>query len=147
MSLIKNKKARMHYEIIETLNAGVVLTGSEVKSLRAGKGKLEGGRIVVRGGEAYVVGISIPMFQQHARSVSYDPEHPRKLLLTGKEIVAVQSAEQQKGLTCIPLSWYNRSGKLKLEIAIVRGKKKEDTRQDLKKRTQLMEARREAARR
>lgn len=147
MSLIKNKKVRLQYEIIETLHAGAVLTGSEVKSLRAGKGKLEGGRVVVRGGEAYVVGVSIPLFQQHGGGASYEPEHPRKLLLSKKEIMAVYSAEQQKGLTCIPISWYNKKKHIKLEIAIVRGKKKEDRRHDLKKRTQLLEARREASHR
>jgi SsrA-binding protein len=134
MSLIEHKKAHLQYEIIETFEAGISLMGTEVKSLRNGRGKLEGGRVVVRGGEAFAVGISIPPFQPANAGTSYDAERPRKLLLNPKELHAVAQAEQEKGLTCIPLSLYSKGPYLKLKIGIGRGKKKHDKREDIKKR-------------
>lgn len=134
MSLIEHKKAHLQYEIIDTFEAGISLLGTEVKSLRGGRGKLEGGRIVVRGGEAFVVGISIPAFQPSNVSRDYDAERPRKLLLHQKELHAIRAAEQEKGLTCIPLSLYNKGPYLKLKVGIARGKKKQDTRATIRER-------------
>lgn len=134
MSLVHNKKAHLMYHILDTFEAGAVLTGQEVKSLRSGKGKLEGGRVVVRGGEAYVVGVSIPAFQPLNAGEGYDAERPRKLLLNPKELRSVYDAEATKGLTCIPISWYNKGRHIKIEIAIARGKKKEDQRATIRER-------------
>jgi SsrA-binding protein len=134
MSLIEHKKAHLQYEIIDTFEAGISLLGTEVKSLRGGRGKLEGGRVVVRGGEAFVVGISIPAFQPSNAGTSYDAERPRKLLLNQKELRAIAAAEQEKGLTCIPLSLYNKGSYLKLKVGIARGKKKQDTRATIRER-------------
>ncbi|HEY4519837.1 MAG TPA: SsrA-binding protein SmpB [Candidatus Paceibacterota bacterium] len=134
MALIENKRAHLEYTILEEFEAGVELLGTEVKSLRAKRGKLEGARILVRGGEAYLVGASIPAWQQANAPVKYDPERPRRLLLTQKEILQVAEAEGQKGLTIIPIRVYNKKRVLKLLLAIARGKKKEDKRQYLKER-------------
>ena len=134
MSLIDNKKAAFDYSIQETMEAGLVLEGFEVKSLRAGQGSLKGARVVARGGEAYLVGATVPPFQVANAPKSYDPERSRKLLLNKKQIAQVLSAESEKGLTVIPISVYNKGRNLKLEIAIARGKKSHDKRETIKKR-------------
>lgn len=134
MALIRNKKAHLDYEFIEKMEAGLELRGYEVKSLREGRGNLEGARVIARGGEAYLVGASIPAWQPVNAPKDYDSERPRRLLLHPKEIARVASAEGEKGLTIIPISVYNKQRNLKLEFAIARGKKKYDKRQDLKKR-------------
>ncbi len=142
MALVQNKKAHLEYEFLDKIEAGIELLGTEVKSVRAGRGKLEGGRIVVRGGEAYVVGISIPPWQAINAGEHYDSERPRRLLLHRKEIADIAAAEGAKGLTIVPISMYNLGQKLKLEVAIARGKKKRDKRQDLKKRDEERRMRR-----
>jgi len=134
MALLENQRARFDYVILETLEAGMELLGFEVKSLRAKRGSLKGARVVARGGEAYLVGATIPAWQIANAPKSYDPERTRRLLLSQKEIAHIASAEGQKGLTIIPLSVYNRRRVLKLGLAIVRGKKKEDKRQSIRER-------------
>jgi len=134
MSLIENKRVGFDYEILETIEAGLELLGLEVKSLRAGQGSLKGARVVARGGEAYLVGATIPPWQVKNAPKSYDPERTRRLLLNTKEIAHVASAEGEKGLTIVPLSVYNKGRNLKLGIAIVRGKKKEDKRHSIRAR-------------
>lgn len=134
MALVENKKVGFDYHILEELEAGMELLGFEVKSLRAGRGSLKGARVVARGGEAYLVGASIPPWQIANAPKSYDPERTRRLLLSRKEIARVASAEGEKGLTIVPLRVYSKSRKLKLAIAIVRGKKKEDKRQTIRAR-------------
>jgi SsrA-binding protein len=134
MSLIDNKRATFDYSIMETMEAGLELLGYEVKSLRAGNGSLKGARVVARGGEAYLVGATIPPWQQANAPTSYDPERTRRLLLNKKQIAQVLSAESEKGLTIIPISVYNKGRNLKLEIAIARGKKARDKRQSIQER-------------
>ena len=134
MNLIGNKRVGFDYEILETLEAGLELFGFEVKSLRAGHGSLKGARVVARGGEAYLVGATIPAWQPANAPKSYDPERTRRLLLSKKEILQVAQAESEKGLTIIPLSVYTKRPKLKLGIAIARGKKKEDKRHSIRAR-------------
>jgi len=131
---IHNRKARFNFEILETFEAGLVLRGFEVKSIRAGKGKIEGAYVIVRGGEAFLVGASITAFQVANTPKSYDPEQPRKLLLSKKQLATIENKTETARLTCIPLSLYNNGGKIKLEIALARGKKKEDKRESLKAR-------------
>ncbi len=132
-SLVSHKRARFDYEILQTFEAGVSLLGTEVKSIRGGQGKLEGAYVIVRGNEAFLVGASIPAFQTKNAPVDYDPERARKLLLTQKEIQELELKSEKQGLTIVPIKWYNKSSKLKLEIAIARGKKKQDKRQSIKK--------------
>jgi SsrA-binding protein len=134
MALVENMRVGFDYEILETFEAGLELLGMEVKSLRAGLGSLKGARVVARGGEAYLVGATIPPWQAKNTPDSYDPERTRRLLLNEKEIARVSSAEGEKGLTIVPLSVYNKDRNLKLGIAIARGKKKGDKRHSIKER-------------
>ena len=134
MALVTHKRAHFDYEILDTYEAGVSLLGTEVKSIRGGQGKLEGAYVVIRGKEAFLVGASIPAFQKTNAGPSYDPERPRKLLLTKKEIDELEQKSEKQGLTIVPLKWYNKGSKLKLEIAIARGKKKQDKRESIKAR-------------
>ncbi len=142
MALIENNRASFDYIFIEEIEAGMQLLGYEVHSLRAGHGSLKGARVVARGGEAYLVGATIPAWQAANTPKSYDPERPRKLLLSQKEIAHVASAEAEKGLTIVPLKVYNKGRNLKLLIAIARGKKKEDKRQSIREREEKRQIRR-----
>lgn len=139
VTLVEYKKAFLKYAPVETFSAGLELSGQEVKSLRNKLGSLDGARVVVRGGEAFIVGMTIPPYQAANAPKSYDPERARRLLLTRKEIAILYAAESKKGLTIIPLEVYNSRQFLKARIAIVRGKGKEDRREDLKKRDALRE--------
>ena len=134
MALIQNKKAYFNYEILEKIEAGIELLGFEVKSLKKGQGSLEGAHITIRGSEAFVIAMNIPPYQVNNTPTDYDPLRNRKLLLTKKELKNLEKEENQKGLTIVPLLVYNKGSKIKLEIAIVRGKKKYDKRETIKKR-------------
>ena len=134
MALVENKKARLNYEILEEIEAGLELLGGEVKSLRAGEGKLDGAHAIVRGGEAYLVGSTIPPYQPSNTAEGYDPARPRKLLLTKAQIMALAQAESAKGLTIVPLRVYNKGKHLKVLLGVARGKKKFDKRATLKER-------------
>jgi SsrA-binding protein len=134
MALIENHRARFDYIILDEMEAGLELHGFEVKSLRAKRGSLKGARVIARGGEAYLVGASIPPWQVANAPKSYDPERPRRLLLSHKEIAHIASAEGEKGLTIVPISVYSKGHRLKLSIAIARGKKKQDKRQTIRAR-------------
>lgn len=132
--LLGNKKAHFDYEILERFEAGIELLGFEVKSLRGKLGSLEGSHVTVRGGEAFLIGSFIPPYQTANTPADYDPRRNRKILLTQKELHDLGETEHTKGLTIIPISVYNKKRKLKVEIAIVRGKKKFDKRETIKKR-------------
>jgi len=134
MSLVKNKKVHFNYEIIERYEAGIELFGSEVKALRAGRGSIDGSHVTVRGGEAYLVGATVQPYQSGNIPKDYDATRNRRLLLTKREIAELGAQESKKGLTIVPISVYNKQHKLKVEIAIVRGKKTHDKRETIKKR-------------
>ena len=140
MTLIKNKKAQMQYTPLEGFSAGLELIGQEVKALRNGLGSLEGSRVVVRGGEAFIVGMTIPPYQAANMPKSYDPERARRLLLSKKEIATLAENESKKGLTIVPFEVYNGKRFVKARVVIVRGKGKADRREDLKKRDAMREA-------
>ena len=131
---IRNKKAKFDYEIKDTLEAGVVLFGHEVKAIRNGKGKLEGAHVIIRGNEAFLVNSHVSPYQEKNTSPDYDPNRPRKLLLSQKELTKLEEDSEHAGLTIVPISWYNKNGKIKLEIAVARGKKKTDKRETIKER-------------
>ncbi len=131
---IQNKKARFDYELLKKFEAGVKLFGHEVKAVRTGKASLTGSHIVVRDNEAYLVNANIGHYQEANTPNDYDQNRTRKLLLHKKEIAELEKAENTKGLTVIPLAWYNRNKRLKLEIAIAKGKKAYDKREALKER-------------
>jgi SsrA-binding protein len=133
-TFVHNKKAHFDYEILRKFEAGIEFLGHEVKSVKNSHGSLDGARILVRGGEAFLVGASIPHYQPNNAVVGYQTDRTRKLLLTKKEIYELAQAEGQKGLTIIPISMYPKGKKIKAEIAIVKGKKKYDKREVIKKR-------------
>jgi SsrA-binding protein len=134
MTLVEYKKALLRFAPVETFSAGLELMGQEVKALRSRLGSLDGARVVVRGGEAYITGMTIPPYQPANMPKSYDPERARRLLLTKQEIRTLAIEEAKKGLTIIPLEVYSTGRLVKARIAIVRGKGKADRREDLKKR-------------
>ncbi len=138
----ENRKARFDYEILEKYEAGIELLGTEVKSVRGGQMSLEGAFVVVRGGEAFLINANIPPYQIKNAPKDYDPLHNRRLLLTKKEISELAGSEKNKSLTIVPISVYNKNRKIKVEIALVKGKKKFDKRETIKKRDTDREIRR-----
>lgn len=133
-TLAEYKKARFNYEVLEEFEAGLELTGAEVKSVRRHHATLDGARVVVRGGEGFLVGASIPPYQPANTASDYEPGRNRRLLLNKKELTEIARAEDEKGLTVVPLALYEKGRLVKARIAIVRGKKKFDKRESLKKR-------------
>ncbi len=137
----RNPKATHDYHILETWEAGVVLTGTEVKSLRSGKASIKEGFARLANGEVFLEGVNITPYEQGNR-YNHDPVRTRKLLLHRKEIERLIGAVEQKGLTLVPLELYFRNGVAKVTLALGRGKKQHDRREDLKRR----DAEREVAR-
>jgi SsrA-binding protein len=131
---LSHKKAHFDYEVLKTYEAGIVLLGHEVKSLRASRGKLEGAFVIIRGSEAFVVGLNINLYQPKNMLKKHDPELPRKLLLSKKELAEIELQTETQGLTAIPLKVYNSGQHIKLEIAVVKGKKLHDKRQSIQAR-------------
>lgn len=139
---IENKKAFFDYEITDRFEAGIILTGPEVKSLRDGRAKLEGAFVRLIGAEAYLVNAEIYPYA-FARVEKYDPKRTRKLLLHKKEIISLKSKVEGSHLTLVPLSWYTTGRQLKLEIGLARGKKQYEKREKLRKNEQKRELERE----
>lgn len=139
-----NKKARHLYELSDFLEAGISLTGPEVKSIRAGKVNFLDSYVDFREGEAFVLSLHIAPYA-NAGYVEQTPDRPRRLLLHSREIASMASAVAQKGLTVVPTRLYFKHGKVKMEIALGRGKKLHDHRQTLKARAEARDAQRELA--
>ena len=133
MSLITNHKAGFNYEFTEKYVAGIELFGFEVKSLRKKQGSLDGGKVLVRGGEAFLVGIYIPPYQAGNTPASYDPYRTRRLLLSKAQLLSLSTTEQAKTLTIAPHSLYLKNGLIKCEIALCKKKNARDKREDIKK--------------
>ncbi|MFH1402106.1 MAG: SsrA-binding protein SmpB [Patescibacteria group bacterium] len=142
-TFIKNKKAGLKYEILEKFEAGIKLFGFEVKAVKNNMGSVEGSHITVRGGETILLNTTIPPFQTANTPADYDPARNRTLLLSKKEIARLAESEAHKSLTIIPLAVYSKGNKIKVEVAVVRGKKKHDKRETLKKKTAEREMARE----
>lgn len=134
MALIDNRKALFSYEVMEKLEAGIELFGHEVKAVRKGMGSLAGSYIIVRGGEVFLTGATISPFQPGNVEKSYEPGRARKLLLSKEEIGRLAGATTREGLTIVPISMYNKGSRIKVEVALAKGKKKHDKRATLKKR-------------
>ena len=153
MALVQNRKIHFNYEILEKIEAGIKLQGFEVKSLKDGRGSLEGAYVTLKNGakpflqskngrpthgsgsrEVFLVHAYIPPFQPKNTPEGYDPYRERKLLLNKDEIAHLVGFEKQRGLTIVPTSVYNKQGKVKVEIGIARGKKKYDKRETIKRR-------------
>lgn len=136
-----NRRARYEYEILDTLEAGVVLQGPEVKSLRAGKANLAEAYATIRGREVFLIGAHISPYPQAGRG-NPDPLRERKLLLHRSEIVRLQGRIGERGLTLIPLQLYFKGGRAKLMLAVARGKRRYDKRQAIRQRESEREIRR-----
>jgi SsrA-binding protein len=132
-SIARNPRATHDYHILETWEAGVVLTGTEVKSLRTGKASIKEAFARLRNGEVFLEGMNVTPYEQGNR-YNHNPVRSRKLLLHRKEIERMIGAVEQKGLALIPLEVYFRGGKAKIALALGRGKKDHDRREDIKRR-------------
>ncbi|MBA2531494.1 MAG: SsrA-binding protein SmpB [Nocardioidaceae bacterium] len=142
----QNRKARYDYHVEDTYEAGLVLTGTEVKSLRAGRASLVDGFAEVEGGEIWLRGVHIPEYTQGTWT-NHEPRRARKLLLHRLEIERLSARAAERGLTIVPLSLYFKDGRAKVEIALARGKKSYDKRQALAEKQAKRETQRELGRR
>jgi len=131
--IAENRKARHDYHFLERFEAGLVLTGSEVKSLRAGRVSLQQAYADVREGEAWLVGAHIEPYDE-AGAQSHEAERDRKLLLHRRELDSLYGKVREKGLTLVPIRLYFKDGRAKVEIALARGKEQRDKRRDIAKR-------------
>lgn len=129
-----NRKARYNYDILEEFEAGLVLNGQEVKSIKAGRVSLGGSYVVLKNEELWLVGANIPAYQPKNAPLDYQPERWRKLLVKSSEIRYLIGKSKQKGLTMAPLRLYSKRGKIKLGFALVKGRKKKDKREQMRKR-------------
>lgn len=144
--IAQNRKARHDYEILDTFEAGIVLVGTEVKSLREGRASLVDGFATIDDGEIYLRSVHIPEYT-HGTWTNHEPRRTRKLLLHKSEILRLIGKTKESGLTLVPLALYFSGGKAKVELALARGKKSYDKRQDLARRDADREVRRAFGRR
>ncbi len=144
--ICRNKRALHDYAILDTLECGLVLTGTEVKSLREGSASLEDAYAKLEDGELWLIGSDIPEYTMGNR-MNHKPKRPRKLLLHRREIAKFAGKASQRGLTLVPLKMYFKNGRAKVELAVAQGKSKVDKRQDLKKAEANREIRRAMTRR
>ncbi len=142
-----NKNARRNYEILETLEAGLVLKGSEVKSLREAQCKLDQGFARFRDNELWLFNVTISPYKALSTHYELEPDRARKLLLNRGELEKLSRTIDQQGLSIVPLKIYFTRGKAKVQLGLGRGKKLHDKRQDIAKRDQMRDAQRELARR
>lgn len=134
-TLVHNRKARHEYFIEETLEAGLVLLGSEIKSLREGKANLRDSFVVIRHGEAWLRNMHVSPYHQAGTHDELDPLRPRKLLLHKREIRKLEAATAQKGMTIVPVRLYLKNNRAKVEIGLAKGKKLYDKRATMAERT------------
>lgn len=133
-TVAENRRARFDYFLEEKFEAGIALSGTEVKSLRFGEGSIAEAYAEVRGGEAWLINANIPEFS-HGNRFNHEPKRPRKLLLHHREIEKLLGAVERKGMTLIPLSiYFNARGRAKVELALAKGKQTHDKRQTIKDR-------------
>ena len=142
MSLAQNKKALFDYEVLEKFEAGLVLTGQEVKSVKNGQINLKGAYVTFHNNEAFLLNAHVSAYQPAGKLTDYDPTHSRKLLLRQREIRYLRGKSEEKGLTIVPISVYTKHRFVKVEIAVARGKKQFDKRETVKKRELDREVRR-----
>ena len=133
-TLVINKRASFNYELLEKMEAGLMLLGTEVKSARAGNMSLRGSFVTFRGDEAYLTNATIPPWQIKNAPDNYDPERPRKLLLKKSDLKHLLGSKRAKGLTIVPIRVYTKGPRLKLEIALARGKGRRSKKQILRER-------------
>lgn len=138
----ENRKARHDYEFLETFEGGMVLDGSEVKSIREGGATLNGAYVRPLRGELWLVGAQIRPYSKMANRDVYDPERRRKIMVTKKELRRLTEKLEQKGLTLVPISFYPLRRRIKVSFALSRGKKAHDKRDSIKERDRMRHARR-----
>ena len=131
--IVDNRRARHDYHLLEKIEAGLVLTGTEVKSLRDGRASLQQAYAEVRDGEPWLVGAHISVYDQ-GNIANHDPDRDRKLLLHRKEIASLIGKVRERGLTLVPTRLYFKDGRAKVELALARGKETRDKRRDIAKR-------------
>ena len=131
--IVDNRRARHDYELLERFEAGMVLTGTEVKSLRDGRVSLAQAYADVRDGEVWLIGADIAVYDQ-GNIANHDPDRDRKLLLHKKEVASLAGKVAQRGLTLVPTKLYFKNGRAKVELALARGKEQRDKRRDIAKR-------------
>lgn len=129
-----NRQARYLYEILETFETGISLVGTEVKSIRAGKVNLRDGFALIRDGEVWLLNVQISVYDLSSQTFNHDPRRTRKLLMHRDEIRKLTGKTQEQGLTLVPLKMYFKRGWVKVDMALVRGKKLHDKREDIRKR-------------
>ena len=144
---ILNRKARHEFHILEAVECGLELTGTEVKSLRAGQAKIDEGFARVRGSQVYLTGVNIAHYPQAAPTMQHEPVRERRLLLHRRQIDKLQAHVVQKGHTLVPLAIYFKGGWAKCELAMAVGKRMYDKRQAIKQRDQQREISRQMGRR
>jgi SsrA-binding protein len=144
--IAQNRKARHDYSVLDTYEAGVMLTGTEVKSLRQGRASLVDGFATIDDGEVFLRNVHIPEYEQGSWT-NHEPRRVRKLLLHRAEIERLIGKTKESGLTLVPLSMYFSQGKVKVELALARGKRSYDKRQDLARRDADREVQRALGRR
>ena len=132
--LASNKRAFFDYDILETFEAGISLQGFEVKSTRKGQAKLQGAHVIIRGDEAYIVGMHIPPYQAANSQETYEPDRTRKLLLKASEIKYLLGKMTERGLTLVPIKAYTKRGLIRIEVGLAHGKKQADKRQKIRER-------------
>jgi SsrA-binding protein len=140
-TIAENRRARFDYDIENTYESGIELRGYEVKSVRAGHFQIAGARVVIRGGEAWLVNSHVPPYQPKNTPAGYEEDRSRRLLLTKDEIKSLTGALQEKGRILIPLRAYLKNHFIKLELGIGRTRKKSDKREVIKKRSHQREMR------
>jgi len=129
-----NRSARHDFDIIETYEAGIELLGFEVKSIKSGRMSISGSRVIIRGGEAWLLGSDIPPYQASNTPPTYDQKRTRRLLLKKKEISHLAGKTEEKGLTLVPLSVYSKERNIKVSVGLGRIRKRFDKRELIKKR-------------
>lgn len=140
-NIAENRRARFDYDISDTYEAGIELRGHEVKSVKGGQFQIAGARVLIRGGEAWLVNSHIPPYQPKNTPAGYEEDRARRLLLTKAEIKEVTGALQEKGKMLIPLHAYLKHGFVKVELGLGRSRKKSDKREIIKKRAHVREMR------
>jgi SsrA-binding protein len=139
--LAENKRARFDYAILESYEAGIELTGQEVKSVRRGSANLQGSYAIIRGGECWLINCTIPPFQTANTEKDYEPTRTRRLLLNKKEIAEISHKLDEKGISLLALKFFVKHGLVKLEVGLGKSRKAHDKRELLKERSAIREMR------
>jgi SsrA-binding protein len=134
MSIVTNRKALYEYHVLEEFEAGIVLLGSEVKSIRLGNVTLSDSFIYLKSGEVWIKNFKVARYKQTHLSEKHEENRDKKLLLTKTQIIKISRMMEDKGITCVPLSVFSKNNKLKVKIGVVKGKKLYDKRASIKER-------------